>query len=68
MVHTHLHIPPYPCQFLSLRKEKDHHFTIAVSGIWKDMKFLSKPLVQEDIIMRKMPMQVDECFFFADFM
>jgi hypothetical protein len=66
MVHTHLHIPPYPYQFLSLRKEEeDHHFTTAVSGIWKDIKFLSKPLVQEDIIMRKMPVQVDECFFFC---
>jgi hypothetical protein len=69
MVHTHLHIPPYPCQFLFLRKEEeDHHFTTAVSGIWKDIKFLSKPLVQEDIIMCKMPVQVDECFLFADFM
>ncbi len=68
MVHTHLHIPLYPCQFLSLRKdEEDHHFTTAVSGIWKDIKFLSKPVVQEDIIMHKMPVQVDECFFFSRF-
>lgn len=62
------HPSSHPCLSLSIpfpQEEEDHNFTTAVSGIWKDIKFLSKPLVQEGIIMCKMPVQVDECFFFC---